>query len=120
MRGPRLAALIFILSLAAHCAHAEDGTLDSKGVKIHFRILGQGEPVVLIHGFGGSLESWNDLAAKLAKTHFVVSLDCRGHGKSDKPHDPKAYGAEMTEDVIRLMDQLRIKKAHIMGYSMGA
>jgi pimeloyl-ACP methyl ester carboxylesterase len=102
------------------CSRAEDGYFDSKGVKIHFRILGQGEPVVLIHGFTGSLESWNTLAASLAKTHYVVSMDCRGHGKSDKPHDPKAYATEMVEDVVRLMDHVRIPKAHVMGYSMGA
>jgi Predicted hydrolases or acyltransferases (alpha/beta hydrolase superfamily) len=112
--------LIVLLLLLSVTANAEDGTFDSKGVKIHFRILGQGEPVFLIHGFTGTLESWNKLASDLARTHFVVSLDCRGHGKSDKPHDPKAYGTEMVEDVVRLMDNLRIPKAHVIGYSMGA
>jgi pimeloyl-ACP methyl ester carboxylesterase len=106
--------------ILACSVRAEDGSFDSNGVKINFRILGQGEPVVLIHGFTGNLETWNALANSLAKTHYVVSLDCRGHGKSGKPHDPKLYGTEMAEDVIRLMDHLRIPKAHVMGYSMGA
>src|SRR5204862_320240 len=48
------------------------------------------------------------------------TMDCRGHGKSDKPHEPGKYGVEMVEDVVRLMDHLRIKRAHIVGYSMGS
>ena len=49
----------------------------------------------------------------------VVAIDCRGHGKSDKPHDTAKYGPQMAEDVIEMMDHLKIKKAHIVGYSMG-
>ena len=57
----------------------------------------------------------------LAAHYRVVALDCRGHGKSGKPHDPAAYGGEtMGGDVIRLMDHLGIKRTLIMGYSMGA
>jgi len=55
----------------------------------------------------------------LAKNYQVIALDNRGHGKSDKPHDPKQYGKEMAEDVVRLLDHLKIKKAHVIGYSMG-
>src|SRR5512143_1176009 len=104
MRSVRTRFIILALLALAYPARAEDGFFDSKGVKIHFRILGQGEPVVLIHGFTGNLESFTALANDLAKTHFVVSLDCRGHGKSDKPHEGAAYGVEMAEDVVRLMD----------------
>ncbi len=50
----------------------------------------------------------------------VIALDCRGHGQSDKPHDRGLYGTEMAMDVIRLMDHLKIPKAHLVGYSMGA
>ena len=54
----------------------------------------------------------------LAKDHRVIALDLRGHGKSDKPHDPKAY-AELGQDVVRLLDHLNIARAHIVGYSLG-
>jgi pimeloyl-ACP methyl ester carboxylesterase len=54
------------------------------------------------------------------KGYRVLAIDFRGHGKSEKPHDPKKYGAEMAEDVVRLLDHLKIKKAHVVGYSMGA
>jgi len=83
--------------------------------------------VVLIHSFAASAEMWDNnpqtktkIFSELAKQYRVIALDCRGHGKSDKPHDPKLYGQEMVEDVARLLDHLRIEKAHVVGYSMGA
>ena len=57
---------------------------------------------------------------KLAVDYRVIAFDARGHGKSGKPHDPKQYGREMALDVVRLLDHLSIRKAHIVGYSMGA
>jgi pimeloyl-ACP methyl ester carboxylesterase len=100
----------------------EDKLFDSKGVKIRYVDVGRGEPVVLIHGFSSTLDAnWGGthVIDALAKDFRVVALDCRGHGKSDKPHDAKSYGIEMIEDVARLMDRLGIAKAHIVGYSMG-
>ena len=58
--------------------------------------------------------------ALVSAGYRVISLDTRGHGKSDKPHDLDFYGAHMAEDVLRLMDHLEIPKAHVIGYSMGA
>jgi pimeloyl-ACP methyl ester carboxylesterase len=94
---------------------------DSDGIKIHYMDKGEGEPVVLIHGFGANLDvNWTGVAGKLSSEYRVVALDNRGHGRSDKPHDPAKYGLAMVGDVVRLMDHLQIKKAHIVGYSMGA
>jgi pimeloyl-ACP methyl ester carboxylesterase len=58
--------------------------------------------------------------SNLAKDYRVIAMDCRGHGMSGKPHDPKQYGLEMALDIVRLLDHLGIGKAHIVGYSMGA
>src|SRR5499427_6388458 len=91
----------------------------SDGVKIHFMVKGKGTPVVLIHGYTGSAEgNWfsNGIADALAKNHWVVAIDCRNHGKSDKP---QLNGPGKAEDVIELMDYLKIQKAHLHGYSMG-
>jgi pimeloyl-ACP methyl ester carboxylesterase len=101
---------------------AEDQFFDSNGVKIHYTVQGQGEPVLLIHGFTADIQKqWTpDLMRTLAKDFQVIALDNRGHGKSGKPHDPKQYGLEMVEDAVRLLDHLKIKKAHVVGYSMGA
>jgi pimeloyl-ACP methyl ester carboxylesterase len=96
------------------------------GVKIHYLEAGNkngpGAPVVLINGYTRTaLGNWftNGIADALVGRHWVVAIDCRGHGKSDKPHDPAKYGPQMARDVIELMDHLGIKKAHIGGYSMG-
>ena len=91
-------------------------------MKIHYLEAGQGTPVVLIHGYTGTAQgNWfsNGVAEALAKKHHVVAIDCRGHGKSEKPHDPKKYGPQMAKDVLELMDHLKIGKAHVHGYSMG-
>jgi len=50
----------------------------------------------------------------------IFALDCRGYGQSDKPHDPKSYGIQMGQDVVRLLDYLNIARAHIVSHSMGA
>jgi pimeloyl-ACP methyl ester carboxylesterase len=100
-----------------------DQFFDADGVRIRYVESGQGTPVVLIHGYTGNLERHfvaNGVFAELARDHRVVALDCRGHGKSDKPADAKAYGAEMARDIVRLLDRLKLPRAHIVGYSMGA
>jgi pimeloyl-ACP methyl ester carboxylesterase len=102
---------------------AEDGFFDSGGVKIHYLIEGEGEPILLIHGFAVTAQlQWGlpGIIKELAKDHRVIAPDCRGHGKSGKPTDPKKYGLEMVEDAVRLLNHLKIKKAHLVGYSMGA
>jgi pimeloyl-ACP methyl ester carboxylesterase len=89
------------------------------GVKIVYYTIGKGSPVILIHGYTGSaLGNWfrNGVAEALAKNHQVIALDCRNHGKSDKP---QLNGPGKAEDVIELMDHLKIQRAHLHGYSMG-
>lgn len=96
---------------------------DSAGVKIYFAVHGTGEPVILIHGLHSSSRiNWDSLGVTsfLAQRFQVITMDCRGHGQSDKPEAEDAYGINMVEDVIRLMDHLGIPKARIVGYSMGA
>jgi len=105
-----------------HARGAEDGFFDSNGVRIHYTIEGKGEPVLLIHGFSvNSQFQWGipGIVKALAKDYRVICLDCRGHGRSAKPHDPANYGMEMGEDAVRLLDHLGIRTAHLVGYSMG-
>ncbi len=101
---------------------AQSRFFDSDGVKIHFVEKGQGDPVVLIHGFAASHQmNWvlPGILDRLAEDYRVIALDNRGHGQSDKPHERSAYGLHMVDDVIRLMDHLDIPRAHVVGYSMG-
>ncbi len=108
-------------------AQGAEGVFDSKGVKIHYDIAGEGEPIVLIHGWMSDASMWGADSRGNTKLDTagvpgfqVIALDCRGHGKSGKPHDKNAYGAEMAYDVVRLLDHLKIRRAHLVGYSMGA
>jgi pimeloyl-ACP methyl ester carboxylesterase len=111
--------LIMAGPMLAENKPSEDYMTTSDGVKIHYYVIGKGTPVVLIHGYTGTAwGNWfsNGIAQALAKNHMVVALDCRNHGKSDKP---VPNGPGKAQDVIELMDHLKIKKAHIHGYSMG-
>jgi pimeloyl-ACP methyl ester carboxylesterase len=105
---------------AAQSVFADD--FQSDGVKIHYTVTGSGAPVILIHGLFATAQ-WNwglpGVIAELAKTRQVIALDCRGHGQSDKPGAAGAYGIKMVEDVVRLMDHLKIPQADVAGYSMG-
>lgn len=95
---------------------------DSAGVPIAYVDVGKGEPVILIHGFAIN-HHFQWIAPKMLQSltpdFRVIAIDNRGHGKSGKPHDPNQYGVVMVEDIIHLMDHLKIEKAHIVGYSMG-
>jgi pimeloyl-ACP methyl ester carboxylesterase len=97
---------------------------DSSGVRIHYRDEGRGDAVVLVHGFASTAEhSWDATGwiADLSTRYRVIAPDVRGHGLSDKPGAPAAYGyANMGADVTRLMDHLGLERAFLVGYSMGA
>src|SRR6185369_16055350 len=100
------------LSFMAVARHGEE--FDSAGVKIYYTVQGEGEPVILIHGLYSSAKmNWEapGTSALLARHFQVIALDCRGHGKSDKPKAEGSYGTNMVEDVVRLMDHLKISKA---------
>jgi pimeloyl-ACP methyl ester carboxylesterase len=92
------------------------------GATIRYVESGEGDVLVLIHGFGANADvPWvrGGILAKLAADFRVVALDCRGHGKSDRPHDPAEYGRKMAADVAALLDHLNVRRAHVAGYSMG-
>jgi len=108
---------------AAQEAGIKQPSFDSGGVPIHYLVTGRedGEPVVLVHGFASSIEAqWTPVMDALKKDYKVIAMDIRGCGGSGKPHDPKKYGIEMMNDVARLLDHLKIDRAHIVGYSVSA
>jgi pimeloyl-ACP methyl ester carboxylesterase len=125
-------ARIVLFALAAACLASlslagSEGVFDSNGVKIHYVTEGEGQPLVLIHGWMADTTMWGrdeagntKLDATKAQGFQLIALDCRGHGKSDKPLDPARYGPEQAADVVRLLDHLELEQAHLLGYSSGA
>src|SRR5580704_8155985 len=122
----RLVTMVaFVVTCAAatpaFAQQAADGFFTtSDGVKIHYLTLGSsGSWVVLIHGYSDTAQRmWltTGIAPVLARTHRVVALDNRNHGQSDRP---QPGGGGRAQDIVELMDHLKIEKAHIHGYSMG-
>jgi len=115
------AAFLGLISMPAHAAE-EGKYVDFNGVKIHYIDRGKGEAIVLLHGGTSSLESWvrTGVVANLEKDFRVIAFDARGAGKSGKPRDPKSYGRQQALDVPRLLDALKIGRAHIVGFSLGS
>jgi len=114
-------ALVLVAAWMPAQSLAQDKYFDAGGVRLRYVEQGAGEPVVLVHGFTNTLEVWakNGIVQDLARNYRVIAFDSRGHGKSDKPHEPARYGREMALDVVRLLDHLGIQRAHIAGYSLG-
>ena len=121
MKYRSLLAAFIAFCLAPKPAVAADEVFDSNGVKICYVTAGKGEPVVFLHGWMSDSSMWGPLDTNPAtKEYQLIAVDLRGHGKSDKPHEPEKYGVEMAQDVVRLLDHLKLPKAHLIGYSMGA
>jgi pimeloyl-ACP methyl ester carboxylesterase len=100
-------------------------SFDSDGVQIAYLDEGQGEPILLIHGFASNVvTNWIDshwVRTLTGAGWRVIAYDNRGHGESEKLYDPELYGAPMmAEDARRLLDHLDIAQVDVLGYSMGA
>jgi len=122
LSGRCLATAVLVMIFAASSAESAVQFFDSEGVELAYSMDGVGAPVILIHGFMLDANfNWcaRGMTEVLARDFQVISLDVRGHGQSDKPHDSSAYGVKLADDVVRLMDHLRLERAHVVGYSMG-
>ena len=91
-------------------------------VNIYYEVEGEGQPLVMMHGFTGDLSSWRSegYVDSLKNECQLILMDARGHGKSDKPHEVEAYDSEKRAgDVIAVLDALGIDRTNYFGYSMG-
>ncbi len=120
----RFLAVMCILSaaLASGCFPLGGSTrsFNSDGVEIAYRDVGNGDPLLLLHGFGmnGRLQ-WAHVAEELAEEWRLIIPDHRGHGVSDKPEGVDAYGQHMIDDTVRLLDHLGLEQVRVAGMSMG-
>jgi 2-succinyl-6-hydroxy-2,4-cyclohexadiene-1-carboxylate synthase len=95
-------------------------TLTINEINYHVKVQGSGVPLVLLHGFTGSMESWSPLAEILAQYYTVIRVDLLGHGATDAPLDPGRYRMEAaTPDLVKLLHALSAAPVNLLGYSMG-
>src|SRR5258705_13631788 len=100
-------------------------SFSNNGVDISYLDEGEGEPVMLVHGFASTKEvNWVQpgwVATLTRAGRRAIALDNRGHGESSKLYDPAGYHTDkMAEDVRALIDHLGLDRVDAMGYSMGA
>jgi pimeloyl-ACP methyl ester carboxylesterase len=94
------------------------GQVQINGISIHYAISGHGSPVIFLHGGLANIDYWGNQVPAIAARHTVILMDSRGHGRSTR--DTRPYGYDlMADDVIALMDALKIPKADIVGWSDG-
>jgi pimeloyl-ACP methyl ester carboxylesterase len=132
MRRLPLAMLVVLIALPAGATerwetlpptpapiHAErTGHADANGISIYYAVHGQGSPVILLHGGLANADYWGNQIKALAPHHTVIVMDSRGHGRSSR--DARPYGYDlMADDVVALMDALKVAKADIVGWSDG-
>jgi pimeloyl-ACP methyl ester carboxylesterase len=90
------------------------------GVSLYYETAGKGRPVVLVHGFGCGIRSWDRQVEALARSQRVVAYDVRGHGLSSAPANPAAYSQPISVDDLRgLVTHLKIRRTAVIGLSMG-
>lgn len=86
-------------------------------MKLNYREYGQGEPVIILHGLLGMLDNWHSFAKKLAEDYWVITVDQRNHGKSEKS-ESFDYNL-LSEDLYAFLDKMHIPRCHLIGHSMG-
>ncbi|MBM7660428.1 2-succinyl-6-hydroxy-2,4-cyclohexadiene-1-carboxylate synthase [Bacillus mesophilus] len=90
------------------------------GVTYSYMLKGEGQAILLLHGFTGCKENWSFLVESLSKRYKVIALDLIGHGQTHSPEVDHRYSFEkVCGDLHDLLDHLSITKVHLLGYSMG-
>ena len=109
-----LLALLFYTQIHAQ----ETNYANVNGVKLYYEIYGEGEPLVLLHGFTMSNKMWEGWIEDLSKNYKLILVDLRGHGNSTNPSNEFTH-KESAKDIYGLLDLLNIDKFNAMGFSSG-
>ncbi|MEO7369084.1 MAG: 2-succinyl-6-hydroxy-2,4-cyclohexadiene-1-carboxylate synthase [Gemmatimonadaceae bacterium] len=89
-------------------------------LRLHVAESGEGPPLILLHGFTGSTESWSPLRSAFDHAYRVIAVDHPGHGRSSIPSNPNRYRLDrFSDDLLRLIDSLSLDRVAVAGYSMG-
>jgi len=99
-------------------AGEQAGHAKVNGISLYYATIGQGSPVVMLHGGLANSDYWGNQVKALAPHHLVILVDSRGHGRSTR--DARPYGYDlMADDVVALLDTLHVAKADVVGWSDG-
>lgn len=113
-------AIAFIsLNMSAQKLHENGKYVDVNGVKLYYEIYGEGQPLLMIHGNGGSFSCFENQVATFSKNFKVILVDCRGRGKSSYKKGVELTFDLQVEDMNLFLDKINIKKTHILGWSDG-
>ncbi|CAN7687894.1 alpha/beta hydrolase [Ensifer sp. ENS06] len=112
-------ALIAGALLMSGTAFAEAETVEVNGMKMYYEVSGEGEPLVVLHGAYMNIPSMGAIIPKLAETHKVYAIEFQGHGRTTDIDRPVTY-PNLADDVAAFMDAVKLEKADVFGYSMGA
>ena len=113
-----IAVLVSVLSLSIAASASNGKHLKVGDISMYVEQHGKGEPIIFLHGGMGSANSWSYQVPVFSKTYRVITLDSRGQGRTSDSTAPLTYHL-MAEDVVRLMDILKIPNAYIVGWSDG-
>ena len=90
------------------------------GLALNVRVSGDGPPLMVLHGFTGSIKTWDDLQSRIGARCMMIAVDLPGHGMSTSPLRAGRYDLDrLSDDLERVMDSIQIDRAGILGYSMG-
>jgi len=110
---------IISLNISAQKLHENGKYVDVNGVKLFYEVYGEGEPLLMIHGNGGSFNCFENQVAEFSKYFKVVLVDCRGRGNSSYQKGVQLTFDLQVEDINLFLDKLNIKKTNILGWSDG-
>ncbi len=93
--------------------------IEIDGIQLFYRVKGEGPPVLLIHGLGGDIRSWEFQEDELAKHFTLLMPELRGHGRSEGPNAPVVTAERFAKDIAVFLKKLGCESVHVVGHSMG-
>jgi pimeloyl-ACP methyl ester carboxylesterase len=115
-----LATALLLLTVATLAdAQAVGRRVDVNGMKVYYEVSGAGEPLIVVHGAYMNIPTMGAIIPKLAQTHRVYAIELQGHGRTTDIDRPITY-PNLADDIAAFMDAVKLARADIFGYSMGA
>src|SRR5437867_10204423 len=114
-----LIAVIMLGAATVAAAQATGHRVQVNGMRMYYEVSGQGEPLIVLHGAYMNIPTMGAIIPRLARTHRVDALEFQGHARTTDIDRPITY-PNLADDVAAFMDAVRLQKADVFGYSMGA